>query len=186
MGQHFQDLLVKYDCKSQPTTVKNPQANALVERMHLTLANQLRVKVFEEDTWVEDTDHLVQSCAWALRTTVPSTVPHAPGTLAFGMDMIYRHKIMVDWELLKRERVKQHVANNIKENRNRREHKYKKGDLVLIIMQPYERGKKPKISRFTEGPYKVLKVNNNGTLRIQRGSFEETLHIRRLRPYYKR
>ena len=33
---------------------------------------------------------------------------------------------------------------------------------------------------------KVLKVFNNGTLRIQRGSYEETISIRRSRPYYKR
>ena len=36
-------------------TVKNSQANHLAERMHLALANQLSVRVFEEDTWVEDT-----------------------------------------------------------------------------------------------------------------------------------
>ena len=186
MGQEFQQLLAKYDVKAKPTTVKNPQAQAAVERMHLILANQLRVRVLEEDTWLDDADLILQNCAWALRTTVPSNVPHAPGTLAFGMDMIYRNQIKVDWELLKRERVKQHIANNIKENRSRREHKYKSGDLVLIVMLPYERGRKPKISKFAEGPYKVLKVNNNGTLRIQRGSFEETISIRRLRPYYKR
>ena len=96
MGQEFKDLLQKYDCKSQPTTIKNPQANALVERMYLLFANQLRAKIFEEDTWVEDTDYLVEVCAWALRTTVPSNVPNAPGTFAFSMDMIYRQSIMVD------------------------------------------------------------------------------------------
>ena len=60
--------------------------------------------------------------------------------------MLYRHKIQIDWELHKRERIKQHIANNIKENRNRRPHKYKVGDEVLIIMKPYETDKKPKIS----------------------------------------
>ena len=154
--------------------------------MHLTLANQLRIKVLDEDSWTEEADFIVQSCAWALRTTVPANVPHAPGTLAYGMDMIYRQQIKIDWEFLKRKRVKQHIANNLKENRNRREHKYKEGDLVLIVMLPYERGKKPKISKFAEGPYKVLKVFSNGTLRILRGSYEENISIRRVRPYYKR
>ena len=99
--------------------------------------------------------------------------------------MLFRQKIIVDWEELKQLRKKQHLANNIKENRHRREHKYKVGDLVLIIMKSYERSKKPKISEFAEGLYKVLRVHKNGTLRIQRGDFEETVHIRRLRPYYK-
>ena len=72
------------------------------------------------------------------------------------------------------------------ENRNRWEHKYKEGGLVLIVILLYERGTKPKISKFAEGPYKVLKVFSNGTLRILRGSYEENISIRRLRPYYKR
>ena len=110
---------------------------------------------------------------------------HAPGTLAYGMDMLYRHKIQIGWELHKRERVKQHVANNIKGNRSRRPHKYKVGDEVLIIMKPYEKRKKQKISEHAEGPYKVVKANANGTLRIQRGSYEETISIRRLRPYMR-
>ena len=82
--------------------------------MHHTLTNQLRVRVLEENTWIEDTDFIMQHCAWFLRTTVPANMNHAPGTLAFGMDMIHRHKIQIDWELFKRERVKQHIASNIK------------------------------------------------------------------------
>ena len=52
-------------------------------------------------------------------------------------------------------------------------------------MKSYERNKKPKISKFAEASYKVSKVFKNGTLRILRGEFEETIHIRCLRPYYK-
>ena len=50
MYQEFQELLSRYNIKSKSTTIKNPQAQALVERMHHTLANQLRVRVLEEDT----------------------------------------------------------------------------------------------------------------------------------------
>ena len=84
--------------------------------MHLTMTNQLRLRVLEEDSWVEYTNFIMQHCAWVLQTTVPANMHHDPSTLAFGMCMIYRHNIQVDWELLKRKRVKQHIANNIKEN----------------------------------------------------------------------
>ena len=97
---------------------------------------------------------------------------------------------MVDWGLLKREGgkrgreererereiLKQQVAKNITENRNRGEHNYKQGDLVLIIMKSYERGKKPKLATLAEGPYKVLNVFTNKTRRTQRSSYE-TLSI---------
>ena len=63
MCQEFQDLLSMYNIKSKPTTIKNPQAQALAERMHHTLTNQLRVRVLEEETWIEDTDFMMQHCA---------------------------------------------------------------------------------------------------------------------------
>ena len=35
-----------------------------------------------------------------------------------------------------------------------------------------------------KGPYQILQVNNNGTVRIQRGAIQDTVNIRQLRPYY--
>ena len=49
MGHEFQELLSSFGIKSRPTTVKNPTTQAVVERLHLTLADQLRTRVFDED-----------------------------------------------------------------------------------------------------------------------------------------
>ena len=62
MGAEFQELLTSFGIKSRPTTVKNPTANGIVERLHLTLADQLRTRVFEED-WHQDVNLLAQTCA---------------------------------------------------------------------------------------------------------------------------
>ena len=106
--------------------------------------------------------------------------------MAFGQDMLLRRKVIIDWQLLKEQRQKQAIANNIKENKNRRPHLYKIGDWVLIVEKQYERAKKAKLSSPTEGPYKILKVYTNGNVRIMRGQYEEDISIRRLRPYTKR
>ena len=37
MGIEFQEMLLSYGVKAKPTTVKNPQANAIVERIFGTL-----------------------------------------------------------------------------------------------------------------------------------------------------
>ena len=42
LGAKFQDLLAFYDIRSASTTSKNPQANAVCERMHQTVANVLQ------------------------------------------------------------------------------------------------------------------------------------------------
>ena len=50
-GREFQELLDSYGIKAIPTTVKNLRANSHVERMHLTMGDILRTKVFEGDDW---------------------------------------------------------------------------------------------------------------------------------------
>ena len=186
MGEQFQELLLSYGIEPKPTTVKNPTAQSLIERLHLTLGDQLRTSVYELDSWHEDIDALIQAIAWALCTTVPSNVPYSPGNLAFGMDMIMRLNIKINWALLKEKCRCMEVANNTKENRGRLIHQYNVGDLVLIVEKPYERAKKPKLSSPTEGPYEVLRIYSNGNVRIRRGNFDEDISIRHLRPYHKR
>ncbi|KAL7477264.1 hypothetical protein ACHAW6_004570, partial [Cyclotella cf. meneghiniana] len=161
-GEEFQELLLSYDITAKPTTVKNPTAQALVERLHLTLGDQLRTSIYSIDNWHEDVNHLLQSCAWAIRTTVPSNTPHNPSQLVFGMDMIFRQQTKIDWQLLKRQRRNQAIANNKKENKNRVPHDYKVGDLVLIVQKSYERKRKAKINTPTEGPFPIIRTHSNG------------------------
>jgi transposase InsO family protein len=137
MGMEFQEMLASYGITSKPTTVKNPTANAIVERLHGILGEQLRSTIFEQD-WSDDVDTLIQSCAYALRATAPSNGIYSPAQLTFGCDMIFRQKVIIDWERLKATRDKQALQNNAKENRKRLEHEYKVGDKVLIILKPYE------------------------------------------------
>jgi hypothetical protein len=92
IGDKFQELLASYDIIPKPTTVKNPTAQALVECLHLTLGDQLGTSIYSIDDWHDDINHLLQSCAWAIRTTVPSNIPHNPSQLVFGMDMIFRQQ----------------------------------------------------------------------------------------------
>ncbi|KAL7475178.1 hypothetical protein ACHAW6_001105, partial [Cyclotella cf. meneghiniana] len=162
MGEEFQELLSSYGIKSRPTTVKNPTAQAVVERLHLTIGDQLRTSLYQGDDWEEDVATLIQACAWAIRTTTPSNSPFTPSQLTFGMDMIFRQKAKIDWALIKKQRREQSAANNRKENRGRREHTYKVGDLVLIVEKPYERTRKGKLSSPTEGPYEIIQVYANG------------------------
>jgi hypothetical protein len=63
---------------------------------------------------------------------------------------------------------KQSMTNNEKENKKQLEHTYKVNDLVLILKKPYEMDKVAKISSptYNKGPYRILEVFNNGTVKI--------------------
>ena len=180
-------MLDSYGIISKPTTVKNPTANAIVERIQGTLGEQLRATLFNSD-WSDDVETLIQACAYALRATSPSNNPYSPAQLAFSCDMLFRQKVIIDWERLKASRNKQSLQNNAKENRKRLEHEYKVGDKVLIILKPYERRNNPKISptTYSSGPFTILAIYANGTVKLQRGAYTDIISIRRITPYHSR
>ena len=183
IGAEFQEMLHSYDITPVPTTVKNPQANSVIERVHLTMGNRCRMEECKFDTWEEQIRTVFSSIMWAIRSTLHSVVAYTPGQLAFNRDMLMRTKVVVDWEMIKQRRLKAAQQSNTRENNSRIEHEYKVGDYVLIILRDEVTRK---LEQPTEGPYRVLKVNKNGTVRILRGSFEETIHIRRLKPFSHR
>mmetsp|Transcript_34288 Transcript_34288/g.72143 ORF Transcript_34288/g.72143 Transcript_34288/m.72143 type:complete len:108 (-) Transcript_34288:8-331(-) len=93
-------MLESYGVANQPTTVKNPQANALVEQVQLIIAEQLRVKIFKDkDNFEGELENIIQSCAYGVQTTTPAQAPYLLAELVFGHDMLSRQRVIVDWEL---------------------------------------------------------------------------------------
>jgi hypothetical protein len=88
MGCEFKEILDSYGIESKPTTIKNLTANAIVERIHGTLGEQLRATVFGAD-YSDDIDTLIQACAFALRTASPARGTFSPARLAIGYDLIF-------------------------------------------------------------------------------------------------
>ena len=43
-----------------------------------------------------------------------------------------------------------------------------------------------KVEDKNKGPYLITQVHHNGTVRIQRGTINERLNVRRLTPYFER
>ena len=186
-SNEFQELLESFSIKSEPTTVRNPQSNGILERMHLSIGDMLRTMDLEIEkrcpTEVQDViDSMFQAAAWALRTTVSTVTNTSPGENTFQRDMIYNFKLRTDWEAIERKRLERAERDNVRENSKRKYHEYKVGDKVLIVRKSYER--KPKLSSPTEGPFKIIKVNNNGTVTVQKAKYTETVSIRRVKPYH--
>ena len=153
----------------------------MIERTHLTMADMLRTIVFTGEDQFEEFDASLQAVAWAIRTTISTATNYSPGQLIFNHDMIMQTAVTVNWELIKQRRRELAVVANNRENKSRIEHSYSVDDQVLIILDKKEQG--PKLSSPTEGPYKILKLYTNGTVKIQRGSYQEILSVRRLKPY---
>jgi hypothetical protein len=181
IGQDFQKMIKEdYGVVPKPITVRNPQANAIVERVHQVIGNIIRT--FELETNYMDEDNpwkgILSATAFAVRSTFHTTLKNTPGQLVFGRDMILNVKHEANWEYI-RERKQNIIAKNNKaENAKRIPHQYKVGDKVLL-----KRGTENKYETPYKGPYTILKVNDNGTIRMQVNNVEDTYNIRRLTPY---
>ena len=150
------------------------------------MANMLRtvkftVKDDREGTWETEIDTILQAVAWVLRATVGTTVKHAPANLVFNKDMILNNEVKVNQTAIKNQRESKAMKDNQRENNKRKQHTYREGGKCLIIKNKYERSRK--LDKVAEGPFLILKVYGNGTLKIDRGGYSKVIHIRRLKPY---
>ena len=181
VGFEFQELLGSYGIEAVPTTVKNPRANSPVERMHLTMAGMLRTSTpLQGYDWFSAVQHMLQAIAWAIRSTVNTAVRYTPGQMVFQRDMITASQIRVDWDRKFRDRARNAARGLARENAARVEHQYVAGHQVWVKLDPSDC--KWKLNTPFEGPFPILKVYPNGTLRIQQGAYSETIHLRRVKP----
>jgi hypothetical protein len=92
--------------------------------------------------------------------------------------MIFNIKHTANWEYIRQRKQTLINKNNKRENAGRIEHEYKIGDKILL-----KRGTENKLESPYQGPFEVLKVNDNGTVRLTINSVTDTYNIRRLVPY---
>ena len=182
IGQEFQKMIKDdYGIKGKPITVRNPQANAIVERVHQVIGNIIRT--FElENNYLDDEDPwkgVLSATAFAVRSTFHTTLRQSPGQLVFGRDMIFNIKHVANWEYIRKRKQQIIDKNNQRENARRVKHVYSVGDQVLL-----KRGTENKYEAPYKGPYEVIRVLENGTVRLTVNAVIDTYNVRRLMPYH--
>ena len=178
----FRHIFDDYGVVPRPTTVKNPQANSILERVHQVLTQMLRTQninklnISKKGPWSD----VLASVAYAIRSTYHTTLEATPAQLIYGRDMIYPIKFIAEWDVIAKNKQQQIDKNNLKENSGRVSYDYKVGDKVLLIVTDLQR----KLNCPTEGPFNIIQVHTNGNISIQRGSVIERVNIRRVKPFF--
>ena len=95
---HFKELCDSYQLKRKPTTVKNPQANAILKRMHCVLADMMQTSGIGMSQTVDsdDVDAFLTNAAWAIRATHHVVLQLMPGTAIFEWDMLFDIPYLAD------------------------------------------------------------------------------------------
>jgi hypothetical protein len=164
---YFKALCDSYGLVRKPTTIKNPQANAINERIHQVIGNMLRTSGIEGSDLDENDpfDEFLTNAAWAIRSTHHSTLGCSPGAAIFGRDMMFNLPHAADWSEIGKTRQKLAKRDNIRENTRKIDNDYQVGQKVLIRNDEIIR----KSQNVKVGPFVITQVHTNGTVRIQRG-----------------
>ena len=87
--------------KDVTTTVKNPQANAICERLHQSISNTLRTMLHTyPPNNIDQTNDIMDTCfataAYASKVAIHHTLNMSPGALVFQRDMIPNIPLITD------------------------------------------------------------------------------------------
>jgi transposase InsO family protein len=179
MAEFAEMITNDYGIVRKGSTVRNPQSNAIIERVHQTIGNILRTFPREMLNGKDPWSGILAATMFAVRATYHTTMQATPTQLVFGRDAILNTKFEANWALIKQRKQQLIDMNNKRENQGRIKHYYKENDKVLY--------KVPTTSKFGEdpwmGPYTVLKSYDNGTVRLQMGKVLETVNIRNIKPF---
>ena len=117
-------------------SAKNPQSNAICERMHQTVGNVLRTLLHGEPPQnianaKDYVDEALSIAMHAMRVGIHSTMGSSPGNLVFNRDMFLNIPLIANWHAvtLKRE----HLINEnlMRENQKRRRYDYTPQQKIL-------------------------------------------------------
>ena len=118
IGQNCQCLLDIFSIKDRCSTSKNPQSNAICERMHQTVTNMLGTLEHTNPprnmTQARDViDDALATAMHAMQTIVANTLGSTPGALAFAQDMFLNVPLIADWQAIARTS-EHHVNENLR------------------------------------------------------------------------
>ena len=180
IGHEFQKMLDDYGVKKKPITTRNPQANAIVERVHQVIGNIVRTFELQENYLDEDDPWagILAATTFLIHSTYHTTLQKSPGQLVFGRDMIFNIQHTANWEYIRARKQRLIKKNNKNENKSRIPHTYRVNDQVML-----RKGTEYKYEAPYSGPHTILQVNTNGTVRLRVGSVTDTINIRRIEPF---
>ena len=186
MGDAIHLLKNEYGIARKPITTHNPQANAMVERVHQTIQNLIRSQLIKgkQDLPNESWGGIFSAVGFAMCATVHTTTQATPAQLVFQRDAIQNVRFEADWQYIKERKQKLIRQNNNRENATCKEHTYSAGDKVVVEQDP---NRKHGTDRY-RGPYAITKVNDNGTVRLRQrtqrgGAVFQTWNIRKVFPH---
>ena len=175
----LKDFAIQATC----TSIKNPQSNAILERIHQVVGSMLKTQDLKEkifDSW-KPWSKILASVAYTLRWSYHSTLQATPGQLVFCRDIML---LSIGFET-NYEQVwgwKQQCINyyNVCENAKQVNYTYSVDDYAYVLQD----GIYCKLDGDKLATHCAIEVFTNNTIWIQKGIVNKRINIRRLTPHF--
>jgi hypothetical protein len=134
---NFEYLCETYGIKRKPTTIKNPQVNAILERLHQVLAQMLCTSELDmaETITPDDVNVFLDNAAWAICSTYHTVLKASPGAAIFGRDMLFNIPFIANWNKIGDYRQHQTNLSTACKNSKKIGYDYKVGNKVLLTQE---------------------------------------------------
>jgi hypothetical protein len=126
---HFCALCKTYGVKRKPTSIKNPQVNAILEHIHAVFTNMLLTAKLNmaKSVNASDINIFLADATWAICSTHHTVSKASPGAVIFGGDMLFDIPFIADCKKIGKHRQMLTDLNTARENEGRIDYDYKVG-----------------------------------------------------------
>ncbi len=97
---HFETLCQSYGLKRKPTSVRNPQGNAVLKWWHQTIMAMIHTAELDMAETVSKSDiaDFLTNVTWTICSTYQTVLKISPGAAIFGRDMLFDVLFLADWK----------------------------------------------------------------------------------------
>ena len=102
----FEDFSKFFGLKRKQNTIKNAQANAILERIHEIMTNTMRTSSLDmqETCTPEMIDKFIANVGWAICSTHYTILGSTPCASIFGQDMLFNILYLANWSQIGKRR----------------------------------------------------------------------------------
>jgi hypothetical protein len=125
----------------------------------------------------DDVNVFLDNAAWAICSTNHTVLKASPGAAIFGRNMLFDILFIANWNKIGDYRQRQTDLNTAHKYSKQVNYDYKVGDKDMLTQEGIlHKAESP----YRKKPWTITAVHTNGTIRIQRGTQLERLHIQRV------
>jgi hypothetical protein len=159
---NFKYLCETYGIKRKPTTIKNPRANAILERLHQVLGQMLCTSELDMAKTItpDDVNVFLDNAAWAICSTYHTVLKASPGAVIFGHDMLFDILFIANWKKIGDYRQRQTDLNTARKNSKQVNYDYKVCNKVLLTQEGILRKAE---SPYSNEPWTITTVHTSRT-----------------------